>query len=259
MTAVLTRRQLAEMLLASGIAGRLARAAGQVIAPGLITSIVVAEDCANLATFSSELSSARRTALGQARPFVQLGALLPDPDQLTSPLLSTNAPEGIALAAGAMFSKVAAELTAALPEQSRLCADVLLLKQTCGSTVNVSERDLLDLLHAMRSRRMIELHTLIPDTTDVSGWLERLFAVEQKQDALFLEIAKAWVSPPPAMRELQSRNFYNADDPVIRLAVATQHGRAIAPGEIPKAIASANNRSLYGKALVAGYRLVARA
>jgi hypothetical protein len=255
-----TRRELAEILLAAGLTG----GAGKGASPdpsaqaGVVTSILLTEDAANLLTFSPAVREEWRKAIADRRPFVQLGALVPDAARLVPELARLNHPDAAALAAGALIGQAAGNLIRSLPETVRLSADVVVLKHACGKSGAVSESDLLHLLRAMLTRRMIDLHTLIPDNSDASGWLERLFVWEQAQDELLGSLAASWGNAAADMRQLNSRNFYNPDDQLIRLARALGRGHVVRPQQIASATTTDTGGSLYARALVGSCQAVRR-
>lgn len=120
----------------------------------------------------------------------------------------------------------------------------------------VSVKDLNDLFDAMGRRLLIQLHTFEPDAEDVDGWLPRLFAWRERQDALFRRYAEAYRSPDPGKvrRYITGANFYDRTDPIIRLARSLQHGAANNKADLDRAIAAANSQSQYAQALRTGYR-----
>jgi hypothetical protein len=103
-------------------------------------------------------------------------------------------------------------------------------------------------------RALLSSHTLNPDSDDIDGWLDRLFA---RLQTLYLDIAlysQVFTSPDPAkLAQYEvTTAFYHAEDPAIRVARALQRGEVVARDTIAAALTVEANASHYGQALALG-------
>ena len=112
-----------------------------------------------------------------------------------------------------------------------------------------------DLVRVLLRRALIEMHTLIPDLDDPEGWIDAIYTRKQ---AFYVDLERyeaAINSPDPdkAQRYIIEDNFYNGDEPLIRVARALQHGEDVTQAEVNEALTSAGD-SHYGQALAIGMR-----
>jgi hypothetical protein len=112
-----------------------------------------------------------------------------------------------------------------------------------------------DALRSLWQRALIGMHTFIPDQEDVEGWLERLFKTRQQFYVDIRRYAEAFARPDPAKvrRFLDEVNFYQDQDPLIRLARSIQAGIPEIEIDLPAALAAAATQSQYAQALRRGY------
>ena len=112
-----------------------------------------------------------------------------------------------------------------------------------------------ELFRAMWQRALIGLHTFIPDQDDIEGWLERLFAKRQEFYVDLRRYAEAFAEPDPEKmkRFVYDVNFYDASDPIIRLARSLQEGSGSEGINLDEAVVAAESQSEYAQALRKGY------
>ena len=115
--------------------------------------------------------------------------------------------------------------------------------------------ELEDALRSLWQRALIGMHTFIPDQEDVEGWLERLFKTRQRFYVDIDRYAEAFADPDPdkVRRFLDEVNFYEAGDPLIRLARSIQVGTPEAETDLFAALDAAAMQSQYAQALRRGY------
>ena len=107
----------------------------------------------------------------------------------------------------------------------------------------------------MARRQLIRLHTFVPDAQDIDGWVPRLAAWNQGNDALLRRYAEAYVTPDAAKTRkfIHDTNFYNRNDAVIRLVRALHRGELADPGELESAVKKSASQSQYAQALGRGF------
>ena len=106
----------------------------------------------------------------------------------------------------------------------------------------------------MARRQLIRLHTFVPDAQDIDGWVPRLAAWNQGNDALSRRYAEAYVTPDAAKTRkfIHDTNFYTRNDAVIRLVRALHRGELADPGELESAVKKSASQSQYAQALGRG-------
>ena len=99
------------------------------------------------------------------------------------------------------------------------------------------------------------MHTFIPDQADINGWLVKLFKTRQEFYVDLHRYAEALAHPDPdrVKRFIEDVNFYDRDDPLIRLARALQEGTPSRRLIWRSALDEARGQSLYAQALARGY------
>lgn len=124
----------------------------------------------------------------------------------------------------------------------------------CGAIEARDVDALEDALRSLWQRALVAIHTFIPDEEDVHGWLERLFAARQRFRVDLRRYAEALANPDPqkVRRFIEEPGFYDAADPLIRLARDIQDGQAGENMDIEGAIRSASSGSQYAGALARG-------
>ena len=116
-----------------------------------------------------------------------------------------------------------------------------------------SPEEVASLLHEMGPRTLVRFHTLIPDYDDGGGWITRLADWRARHAAQLEAYARAYTDGPSAMyrRFVTDPNFYDPDDPIVRLAEQVRRQEAPADVDLPS-VAARPHASLYGKALARG-------
>jgi hypothetical protein len=104
-------------------------------------------------------------------------------------------------------------------------------------------------------RALLALHTFIPESNDIDAWLERLIGLRQRFDVDLSRYAEALAHPDPGKvrRFLTETNFYDAGDPIIRLARSLQQGQSDPAIALEGALSEARAGSEYAQALGKGY------
>jgi hypothetical protein len=117
-----------------------------------------------------------------------------------------------------------------------------------------SPREVEDLFRALLQRALVAMHTFIPDEDDVHAWLGRLFAARQRWHVDLDRYAEALAGPDPdrVRRFITDVNFYDAADPLIRMARSLQQGEAEASEDVEAALEAAAGQSQYALALRRG-------
>lgn len=111
-------------------------------------------------------------------------------------------------------------------------------------------------------RALLGMHTFIPDLTDPSAWLDKLFKFRQRFYVEIARYADAYYHPDPekTRRFVIDVNFYDADDDLIQLARSIQAENPIGEEVVHEAIkhvlerseGSGKNESKYAQALIRG-------
>jgi hypothetical protein len=236
----MNRRQFAYV---SALAGVVAGTRGQGAAAqtgripeaaGLITEMVFLDDCIRIAMYDSTLSAAAKTALTEQADFVRDGALSPAGS-------GAKSSARFALSAGRLWSEVLNQHRQPNSAEARLFQDIAVMRDLAvGSGCDPSKPgpvgDLLDILHV---RRRLGLHTLIPDDSSIEtthAWLEGVVSWWKDQRELRNAIAAAYTSPDKSKMKEFAAGFYNASDPLIRLARGFQFAQLMPPDALPSAL-----------------------
>ena len=108
----------------------------------------------------------------------------------------------------------------------------------------------MEVVHAAFSRALLELHTFSPNPQDAEGWIDRLFKLQQVFRVDIERYARAIASPDPdkVRRFIIDTNFYDRQEPIIRVARAIQRNQPVEPSEVASA-AEAAAQTHYGKAV----------
>lgn len=116
-------------------------------------------------------------------------------------------------------------------------------------------RQIQELLSSYWQRTLLIWHTFIPDTKDIDGWMERMFAAHKRLDHNVCRYAEAICDPDAGKmkRFVHGPNFYDRRDPLIQLARSLQSGSVETTIDLQKAIQTADSQSLYAQALRKGY------
>ncbi|TDG00609.1 hypothetical protein [Paenibacillus piri] len=114
-----------------------------------------------------------------------------------------------------------------------------------------------DFYRILHQRALIEMHTFIPDTDDIEGWMDKLYARHQEQIIQLERYAEAVVSPDPAKvkRFVVDTNFYDRNEPILQLTASLRKGGQ-ATGEQLQAAVNAEPRSHYGNAIKTGFHYI---
>lgn len=123
-----------------------------------------------------------------------------------------------------------------------------------AATRAIQTSDVEGALRSLWQRALVALHTFIPDEEDVDGWLERVFQMRQQFYVDIRRYAEAFARPDPdkVQRFLIDVNFYEASDPLIRLARSIQEGRPDTTIDLHAAVEAAASQSQYAQALRRG-------
>jgi hypothetical protein len=153
------------------------------------------------------------------------------------------------------------------PRTCSIYHDVVVLREVYGEGtrdpwgLNVlaedSEQSQADLLRAevllasVWQRTLLRMHTFIPDDADVEPWLDRVIATRQKLYVDMQRYTDAMRSPNPdwMRRFIIEPNFYDRNDPLIRIARALQHDTELPDVSLVEALAADANQSQYARIL----------
>lgn len=257
-----------------------------------ITHTAILDDCFRLALASDEINKIFHAALRAQKDFARLGAITRSGDSFTVELLdryrrqadeASVAPKLAFVlgwlchrAADRQMKPVFREAEPGRPISPAECSiyhdafvfrEIFALGRESPYHPAVFERGMESLavsqaldvpaieefFRALVQRALIELHTLIPDRTDIDGWLGRLFAVKQRLSLDLERYAKAVGDPDPEKYRqfIIEMNFYDRDEPIIRAARAIQHGETVTAAQARAAL-DAEARSHYAQALKMG-------
>ncbi len=101
-------------------------------------------------------------------------------------------------------------------------------------------------------RALIAMHTLNPDKQNIQSWLDGFIDGMQtypKSLEQYAKLAAEW-DPMLVKRYLTDKRFYVAEDALIQLARAAQHGRAITEAQVREAMSATDKtHSRYARAL----------
>jgi hypothetical protein len=125
------------------------------------------------------------------------------------------------------------------------------------ASAGVYTEGMMDFIHSLVKKSLIEMHTFKPDYDDVDGWLERIF---ERQQCFYVDLkryAKAIIEPDPDKWKtyITDINFFDSTDPVIVIAKRLRKDDKVSNEELDTALA-ATNRSHYAQALIKAYKYV---
>jgi hypothetical protein len=122
--------------------------------------------------------------------------------------------------------------------------------QSLPAATKLNTSQLIDLARTLVQARLIELHTVIPDSSDIHGWLENLHHAQQKWRVDLDRYAAAIAAPDPdkVRAFIDEITFYAEDDRVVATARCLQNGRAIEPKAFRESL-EAEPAGQYGQAL----------
>ncbi len=111
-----------------------------------------------------------------------------------------------------------------------------------------------ELFRLFLQRGLLALHTFIPDDGDIEAWLERLFEKQQRFRVDVGRYAEALTEPDPdkVRRFIREPNFYDPEDPLIRLAASLRGEGPAEVIEFDAALETAREGSLYAQVLRRG-------
>lgn len=252
-----------------------------------ITHTAVTDDCARLAIYSPTICAPFKEVLSQHLEVARMGGVTRSGGKFVIPLLGRYrgawpAAEAddllrqkLAFVLGWLCHRAAdlqmkpvfraADGECALdPTDCSVYHDVFLFRTVYASgqgepyAPGILSLDVIGLEAGLRSlwqRALIGLHTFIPDQQDVEGWLERLFKTRQQFYVDLERYAEAFADPDPGKvrRFLDEVNFYQEQDPLIRLARSIQAGKPETEIDLPAAVDAAASQSQYAQALRRGY------
>jgi len=266
----LNRRQFMELPALVGIVpGGLAEAAEAGVSFGLITRLALVDDCTRLAMHQPGLPAAFCDSLVTHRDIARLSGIPAAGAKDLVELLAScrdawphrkpaaRLPQKLAFVLGALLHR-AAERELASPaadQERRLYQDAAVLREFSGvEPPSATQAQLEDLFRVISRRFMIELHTFSPDTEDVNGWVERLVGWSRQDGTLCRALAQACAAPDAGKlrQHITAPDFYDRNDPLIRLARSVQAGRLIGRAALRAALEAPGAHSQYGRALRLG-------
>ncbi len=132
--------------------------------------------------------------------------------------------------------------------------EVIFDPQAHPAAASFNAGELEELVRLLLQRALISIHALKPDAQDVEGWLERLFALRQDFTINLQRYAQVFAQPDPEKIRsyITELNFYNENDPHIRVARAVQQRDELRASYVTEAL-QATPASQYGRALKRGY------
>jgi hypothetical protein len=251
-----------------------------------ITHTAVTDDCARLAIYSPTICAPFKEVLRKHLEIARLGGITRSGGKFVISLLGRYRD---AYSAGAADELTAQKLAfvlgwlchraadlqmkpvfravdgdcAANPTDCSIYHDVYLFRTLYASgqaepyapgILSLDSGGLEDALRSLWQRALVGMHTFIPDQADVEGWLERLFATRLRFYVDLARYAEAFSDPDPdqVRRFLDEVNFYDAEDPLIRLARSIQGGAPETAVELSAAVDAAAAQSHYARALRRG-------
>ncbi|MCR8633282.1 hypothetical protein [Paenibacillus radicis (ex Xue et al. 2023)] len=116
---------------------------------------------------------------------------------------------------------------------------------------------LTDFYRILHQRALIEMHTFIPDTENIEGWMDKLYARHQEQIIHMDRYANAIVTPDPAKvkRFVVEPNFYDRNEPILQLTAALRNGAEVSQQELA-AVLDTEPRSHYAIAIKTGFHYI---
>ncbi|HZG83396.1 hypothetical protein [Paenibacillus sp.] len=242
-----------------------------------LTRTALIEDSAAILLATDDVSEALAEAAGAHAAFLQFGALRSADDAFALPYLDryrlhwdtyktkredvgfrsaplatkTEAESVLAAALGWLAHRAADRWLPAASEEAELCRDAYLFRARYAKPdAKLDAAALVELFEVLKQRYFIEMHTFKPDSDDIEGWFDALYAGMQAWDAYMGRFAKA-VAEPDAdgeRRHVLEENFYRADDAIVALANTLRSG-GTATAEEREAALAAEPVSRYGQAL----------
>ncbi|MGD2174143.1 MAG: hypothetical protein PVJ27_01980 [Candidatus Brocadiaceae bacterium] len=121
-----------------------------------------------------------------------------------------------------------------------------------AGALNVAEIE--ELFRLLAQRALLALHTLMPDPDEADGWLERLFERRQRFRVDIGRYAEAFADPDPdkTRRFIEEINFYDPEEPLIRLARGLQHGEPVESVPLQEALDGAASGCIYARTVRRG-------
>ena len=118
-----------------------------------------------------------------------------------------------------------------------------------------------DLCGAQIQRQLIELQSFLTDDSDFDAWLDLVFARLEPYTVELNRYADAYhnTDPEKLYRFIIRPNFYDREDPLIRLARGIQDGEIPQDIDIDAALSAADAGSQYAQALKLGHQFLAAA
>lgn len=112
-----------------------------------------------------------------------------------------------------------------------------------------------EILRVLLPRAITRTHTLKPDYDDGPGWVNRMAEWRKSTPARFEHYARVYADPDPAKlrKYVSSIDFYQPEDEALQACRELQTGAQVKPEKLDEAL-SAKPASLYGQAVVKGYR-----
>lgn len=251
-----------------------------------ITHTAVTDDCARIALHAPDLSPAFKLALGEHLDIARLGGITRSGDQFTVDLLAhfrdawpqrggeQRLQQKLAFVLGWLCHRAADRQMKPVfratdpncPRKPTDCSvyhDVFLFREVyAGGANDPYSPDFLDLLppeleqlfHVLLQRALLAMHTFIPAGDDAEGWLDAVIERRQRFSVDIARYAEALARPDPdkVRRFITGVNFYDAGDPLIRLARSIQNGEPAGVG-LGEALSAAAGGSQYARALRRGF------
>jgi len=252
-----------------------------------ITHTAVTDDCARLASYSPTICAPFKDALSQHLDIARLGGVTRSGGKFVISLLGRYreawpgsdsnglVAQKVGFVLGWLCHRAADRHMKAIfhavdgdcvedPTDCSVYHDVFLFRTVYArgqgepytpGILSLDAGGLEDVLRSLWQRALVGMHTFIPDQEDIEGWLERLFKTRQQFYVAIERYAEAFANPDPnkVRRFLDEVNFYQDQDPLIRLARSIQAGTPETGIDLPAALAAAATQSQYAQALRRGY------
>jgi hypothetical protein len=206
---------------------------------GRLARLVFLDDVASLSACSPLVPSGIARAIAIRREFFLAGSIMesaPPNDEAAA----------IAIRAGRAALEAYRPLEPSTAD-ARIRWDVRLLRELAARDGAAAEttpprQQLADLFETLGRRVLIAIHTYIPDSDDVEGWMERLIRLHEAAHMYWQKLAEAYVAALP-----RKDQWFDGSEPIVRAAAALHHG-PLDSAAVARALA-APPRSAYARSL----------
>ncbi len=146
-------------------------------------------------------------------------------------------------------------------DEKTLYQDVALLhalreSEPTKSAGDASVSQLAHLIQMMHLRTYVRMHTIDPDFDDPEGWILRVVRRNEELENLSKQFASVYLEPDAALmaKYVEEPNFYDASDPLLKLARSLHQGITEIPIDLHAAVSAAASQSQYARALSRAYK-----